>query len=224
MHDKHRRRITLIQAFIKQLCKLHEAHMLQTSQNLAHVIANRQLLSRNLVAGIEFGTLQDTQPGLAQIIRIHFGRDRFHNQLGLLTETIGHPTPTEIPLVPERQIASGVLPYPIAPQEWRFRQSVDYSLTANWAVLDIASRNRENFLYNIYRMGKRAIDRGSAEVTRYAGHLRKAHDEAHHGPHDEARHDDPGRDAAAERRAPADPAPQPLSLLRNGWCAHRLAS
>jgi hypothetical protein len=38
---------------------------------------------------------------------------------------------------------------------------VDYSVTANYAVLDVASRYRETFLYNIYRMGRNSIERGS---------------------------------------------------------------
>ena len=50
----------------------------------------------------------------------------FHNQIGLLTETIGDPTPTAIRFVPERQLPSSDLPFPIAPQAWRFRQSIDY--------------------------------------------------------------------------------------------------
>jgi hypothetical protein len=90
----------------------------------------------------------------------------FHNQLGLLTETIGSPTPVEIPLVPSRQVPSVDLPYPIAPQLWRFRQSIDYSMTANRAVLDIASRLRETFLMNAYRMGKNSIDRGTRQGPR----------------------------------------------------------
>ena len=73
----------------------------------------------------------------------------FHNMIGLLTETIGSPTPMEIPFVPSRAIASGDLPFPIAPQTWHFRQSIEYSVTANMAVLDVASRHRETFLYNI---------------------------------------------------------------------------
>jgi hypothetical protein len=87
----------------------------------------------------------------------------FHNQIGLLTETIGHPTPMEIPYVRARQAPSADLPMPIAPQRWRFRQSIDYSVTANRAVLDAASRYRETLLFNIYRMGKNAIDRGSRD-------------------------------------------------------------
>jgi len=77
----------------------------------------------------------------------------FHNQIGLLAETTGDPTPTEIPFVPERQLPSADLPFPIAPQTWRFRQSVDYVMTANRAIIDIASRFRETFLFNAYRMG-----------------------------------------------------------------------
>ena len=73
----------------------------------------------------------------------------FHNMIGLLTETIGSPTPIEIPFVPARQLPSADLPFPIAPQAWHFRQSVDYSVTANKAVLDFASRHRETLLFNI---------------------------------------------------------------------------
>jgi hypothetical protein len=85
----------------------------------------------------------------------------FHNQIGLLTETIGNPTPIEMPLVAARQLPSVDLPQPIAPQPWHFRQSIDYSLTANRAVLDAASRYRETWLINAYRMAKNAIARGS---------------------------------------------------------------
>ena len=88
----------------------------------------------------------------------------FHNQIGLLTETIGNPTPIDIPYVPERQLPSADLPFPIAPQKWHFRQSIEYSMTANRAVLDLASRDREKLLFNIYRMGKNSIERGSRDT------------------------------------------------------------
>jgi len=88
----------------------------------------------------------------------------FHNQIGLLTETIGNPTPMNIPFVPEQQLPRADLPFPIAPQRWHFRQSIEYSLTANRAVLDIASRERENLLFNIYRMGRNSIERGSKDT------------------------------------------------------------
>ena len=87
----------------------------------------------------------------------------FHNIIGLLTEMIGNPTPSQIPLVMSRQLPTSDLPYPIAPQRWHFRQSVEYSMTTNRAVLDLASRQKENFLFNIYRMGKNSIERGSRD-------------------------------------------------------------
>jgi len=88
----------------------------------------------------------------------------FHNIVGLLTETIGHPTPMEIPLVPERLLPKTSLPMPIQPQKWRFAQSLDYEIAANRAVLDVASRYREAFLYNIYQMARNSIQRGSVDT------------------------------------------------------------
>src|SRR4030095_7860012 len=87
----------------------------------------------------------------------------FHNMIGLLTETIGNPTPMEIPLALRNQLPRADLPYPIAPQKWRFRQSIEYSITPNRAVLDVSSRHREQFLFNAYQMGKNAIERGSRD-------------------------------------------------------------
>lgn len=87
----------------------------------------------------------------------------FHNIVGILTETIGNPTPISIPLIPDRQLSTGDLPFPIAPQRWHFRQSVDYSITANRAILDLASRYREQWLYNMYQMGRDAIAKGSRD-------------------------------------------------------------
>jgi hypothetical protein len=84
----------------------------------------------------------------------------FHNMIGLLTETIGNPTPMQIPYNPQLQLPRSDYLAPIAPQAWRFRQSVEYSVTANKAVLDYASRHREQLLFNIWRMGKNAIERG----------------------------------------------------------------
>ena len=88
----------------------------------------------------------------------------FHNIIAILTETIGSPTPMRIPFRPERQIPNRDHPYPIAPQEWRFKQSVDYSMSFNRSVIDYASRNREHLLFNIYRMGQRSIQRGSEDT------------------------------------------------------------
>ena len=56
-----------------------------------------------------------------------------------------------------------ICPNPIAPQRWRFRQSIDYSVTANRAVIDAASRYREALLFGSYRMGKNSIERGNRD-------------------------------------------------------------
>ncbi len=88
----------------------------------------------------------------------------FHNMIGLLTEAIGNPTPMEIPLVPEKLLPKGDLPMPIQPQKWHFAQSIAYELTANRAVLDVASRYRETLLYNIYQMGRNSIQRGRTDT------------------------------------------------------------
>ena len=87
----------------------------------------------------------------------------FHNMIGILTETQGNPTPMRIQFVPDRLLAVNDLPAPIEPQEWHFRQSVDYSITNNRAILDYASRYRETLLHNRYRMGREAIERGSED-------------------------------------------------------------
>ena len=87
----------------------------------------------------------------------------FHNMIGILTETIGNPTPMSIPVVPDRLQPSGSLPFPVLPGVWHFASSVAYSLTANRAVLDLASRQREQLLFNIYRMGKNSIERAGRD-------------------------------------------------------------
>ncbi|MFL5564022.1 MAG: M14 metallopeptidase family protein [Gemmatimonadaceae bacterium] len=88
----------------------------------------------------------------------------FHNMIGLLTEAIGNPTPIEIPLVAEKLLPKGDMPMPIPPQKWHFAQSIAYEITANRAVLDVASRYRETLLYNIYQMGRNSIQRGSTDT------------------------------------------------------------
>ncbi|MEC9241850.1 MAG: peptidase, partial [Gemmatimonadota bacterium] len=63
-----------------------------------------------------------------------------------------------------RQISQGDLPLPVEPGEWHFRQSIEYSQTANWAVLDYAARNRDHLLFNIWRMGMNSIERGNRDT------------------------------------------------------------
>ncbi len=88
----------------------------------------------------------------------------FHNVIGILTETIGGPSPIDIPFIPERLLPEQDYPYPVAPGKWHFRQSVDYSITADKAILDVASRHREDFLYRRYLMGRNAIDKGGRDT------------------------------------------------------------
>ena len=87
----------------------------------------------------------------------------FQNIIGLLSEIIGNPTPMQIPATVTQILPRADLPAPIEPQEWHFRQSIDYSVTANYAVLDLASRFKDDFLYNIYKMGSNQIERGSRD-------------------------------------------------------------
>lgn len=85
----------------------------------------------------------------------------FHNMIGLLTEIVGSPNPSTIPLVTSRLIPNAATPNPIVPQKWLFRQTIDYSVSLNYAVLNYASRNRDELLMNIYRMGRNSIDKGN---------------------------------------------------------------
>ncbi|WP_313511546.1 M14 family metallopeptidase [Sphingobacterium sp.] len=87
----------------------------------------------------------------------------FHNMMGLLTEMIGNPTPFEIPLVPNRLIPNNDTQNPVIPQVWHFQQSIDYSVSLNYAVLNYASRYKDEVLYNMFRMGKNSIERGSKD-------------------------------------------------------------
>jgi hypothetical protein len=88
----------------------------------------------------------------------------FHNQIGILTEIIGNPTPVEIPFVLDMQLPRADVPNPIAPRTFYFREAIEYSVTNNYAILDIASKRHEDFLYNMYKMGKNAIDKGNRDT------------------------------------------------------------
>ena len=87
----------------------------------------------------------------------------YHNIIGLLTEIIGSPTPSKINFVPSRLIPNSATPYPITPQKWYFRNSIDYSLSLNYAVLNYAARYKDELLMNIYTMGKHSIEAGNSD-------------------------------------------------------------
>lgn len=91
----------------------------------------------------------------------------FHNMIGLLTEIIGGPTPMDLPFIPDRLQPMAAMSNPVPPRKWYFRQSIDYDLSLNYAVLDYAARQRSELLYNIYRMGRNSIERGERESWTY---------------------------------------------------------
>ena len=92
----------------------------------------------------------------------------FHNMIGLLTEIVGGPTPSEIPLVPARLLPNGDSPNPVLPQKWYFKNSIDYSVSLNYAVLNYAQRYRDELLFNIYKMGKNSIERGGKDTWSFS--------------------------------------------------------
>ena len=89
----------------------------------------------------------------------------FRNQIGLLTEIIGNPTPIELPVILSKQLPHNDWPLPIEPTAtWHYRQSIDYMVELYRAVIDYASLNRERLLHNMYTMARRNIDKGSKDT------------------------------------------------------------
>jgi hypothetical protein len=87
----------------------------------------------------------------------------YHNIIGLLTEIIGSPTPMTIPVTPSRLIPNSATPFPVTPQKWYFKNSIDYSISLNYAVLNYATRYKDEILLNIYKMGKQSIEAGNKD-------------------------------------------------------------
>jgi hypothetical protein len=87
----------------------------------------------------------------------------FRNQIGLMTEIFGNPTPSVLPLVADRQLANGDGPLPVRPGLWHYSQSINYQTEINIGLLAYAAVNREQLLYNIYAMGRNSIQRGSQD-------------------------------------------------------------
>src|SRR2546430_13380429 len=61
------------------------------------------------------------------------------------------------------QLPRADVPNPIQPRTFHFREGIEYSVTNNYAILDIASKRKEDFLFNMYKMGKNAIENGSRD-------------------------------------------------------------
>ncbi|MDH5368045.1 MAG: M14 family metallopeptidase [Cyclobacteriaceae bacterium] len=95
----------------------------------------------------------------------------FHNMIGILTET-SHATPTPRFYPPDsipkyighsrgNVTVDGTkifYPYPWKGGESHFRDAVDYMITGSMGVLDYAADRKEELLYNIYKMGKDAVN------------------------------------------------------------------
>jgi hypothetical protein len=87
----------------------------------------------------------------------------FHNEIGILTEIIGEPTPMRVPLIADQELPTGDLPLPVAPQLWHYSRSLDYMIQVQRAIMDYASRNHDKLLYNMYVMASRNIAKGSED-------------------------------------------------------------
>ena len=103
----------------------------------------------------------------------------FHNIAGMLTESASARLATPMFMHPD-QLRGGPrgLPY-YEPQTtmpslwpggwWRVRDIVEQQKIAAWATVDLAARNRESVLWNMYLKGTRQTERGAnASVKAYA--------------------------------------------------------
>jgi hypothetical protein len=102
----------------------------------------------------------------------------FHNQIGILTEIQTRPALWASPgfTAPEslpKAFGTAALPVGMTPSEpsifypnpwpggsWTFRDQIEYSVTASIGAADAAARFPDEWLYNIYLMGKEAIEKG----------------------------------------------------------------
>jgi hypothetical protein len=98
----------------------------------------------------------------------------YHNMIGILTET-QHNSATPAVYDPKtfpKTFANGestlqpstFYPSPFLGGEWHLRNSCDYMVTASMAMLDLAAGRREEWLSDIYRMGRDAIRAGANET------------------------------------------------------------
>ncbi len=98
----------------------------------------------------------------------------FHNMVGILTET-GHATATPADYDAARFAKtfsngestlepSTFYPSPYKGGHWTLRMSCDYMVTTSMAALDIGSQLREEWLYDIYKMGREAVQAGAQET------------------------------------------------------------
>jgi hypothetical protein len=100
----------------------------------------------------------------------------FHNIVGILTET-GHASATPYTYARAdfpRELDDGIStsePSTNYPNPWKggtlhLKDAVDYMLTGSLGVLDVAAKYRESFLYGIYQVGARQIEKGKSDAPR----------------------------------------------------------
>ncbi len=99
----------------------------------------------------------------------------FHNMVGILTETYGSPNPGPLPFVEKFQIPTTDVPLPVeGGKMWHLRDSLEYEISANYAILDYASRYRERMLFDFYRAGRNSVERGLKDSwSRYPSRIAK---------------------------------------------------
>ena len=106
----------------------------------------------------------------------------YHNMVGILTE-ISHATPTPRFYDPEKMPkfigrsrrgsnhpTSGTnifYPLPWQGGESHLKDAVNYALEASMAVLDIGSNLRQQWLTNVYQMGRDSIEKGQSDPFAY---------------------------------------------------------
>ena len=97
----------------------------------------------------------------------------YHNMIGILTETAGflagyaspgYAAPNSLPKAFPNGV-SAVTPSTFYPNPWkggwwRLRDSVDYMVTGDMGILDIASRRRDEWLYGFWKMSRDQIALG----------------------------------------------------------------
>ena len=97
----------------------------------------------------------------------------FHNMHGILTETalFGYATPGEYRLkdLPER-FSNGIptkepsvfYERPWLGGRWGVRDAIDYMLTADWAILELAAARSEHYLFKAWDLARASIEAGEA--------------------------------------------------------------
>lgn len=94
---------------------------------------------------------------------------RFHNMIGIVSEAHGHPNiqrnfSVEPIHMPGERDVNPFKPLDMVDRPWSFSRFLDYQITMNRAVIDMASLQREQLLLRIYIMGCNSILKGSSDT------------------------------------------------------------